>query len=84
MTEPIKREVYVAELSAASERVAGESLPPHLRALTERHLARLETLLEAMRGAGVDEDLMRHSVREIIDSYEAHLIEVLVHLSKEK
>ncbi len=83
MTKLSERERYTADLFAASDRASGGSLPPHFLVLTERHLLRIEALLGTMRSAGVDEDLIRHSVREIIDSYEASLVEALVHLSKE-
>ena len=84
MTEASEWERDAAELSAAWARVAGGSLPPHLKVLTERHICRLETLLETMRNAGIDENLVRHCVREIIGSYEAGLVDVLVRLSKEE
>lgn len=84
MTEASEWERGATELSAAWARVAGGSLPPHLEVLTERHIYRLETLLETMRNAGIEEDLVRHCVREIIGSYEASLVDALVRLSKEQ
>lgn len=78
MTDLSEREQYTAELLAASDRATGGLLPAHLTFLTERHILRLEALLEAMRSAGVDEDLLRHSVREVIVSYEASLVEAVL------
>ena len=83
MTRSIDLDQCRVELTAVSERAAGGALPLQLKTLTDKHLAQLETLVEAMRMAGIQEDLVRHSVSEIVSSYERELVDALMRLSEE-
>jgi hypothetical protein len=70
------------EMAEAERRAAGGNLPRQLRDLSERHLVQLENLVETMRAAGVDEALVRHSVREVVESYEHELVMALMRVSE--
>lgn len=83
MTDPIEPSNVEIEMKMVAERAAGKALPPNLKALTERHIERVLTLVDTMRSAGVDESLVRHSVREVIDSYEKELVDALTRIAKE-
>lgn len=72
------------QLDAAAARVAGETVPSPLRAITDRHLTKLLMLVESMRDAGVDEAMVRHSVRELVASYEAELVNAMMLLAQEE
>lgn len=72
------------QLDAATKRIAGKSVPSRLQTITDRHLTKLMTLVESMRAAGVEEDIVRHSVHELVRSYEAELVDVMTALAREE
>lgn len=75
-------ENYRTRLHDAARRIAGGRLPPLLQVITDRHIMRLELLVEQMRAVGIDENLIRHSVREIVASYENELLDATLQLSE--
>jgi hypothetical protein len=77
------REHYGDALQDAADRVAGGQLPVSLRKISDQHHAKLMSLITTMRAVGVNEDLVRHSVHEIIASYEKELVSATIRLSKE-
>ena len=83
MTVATEADLLKQRLLDAEQRAAAGMLPPQLQHLSERHLQQLVKLVVAMRAAGIDEALVRHSVRQIIDSYEHELVEALMRLAKE-
>ncbi|WMS45316.1 hypothetical protein RDV64_23570 (plasmid) [Acuticoccus sp. MNP-M23] len=72
------------QLDAVAERVIGETVPSPLREITDRHLTKLLMLVESMRDAGVDEAMVRYSVRELVASYEAELVNAMMLLAQEE
>ncbi len=84
MTKPSAAENFETVLKDKANKAAGGSLPPQLQRLTDQHVERLRSLVEAMRVAGVDDGLVRLSVRDIIDSYEAELLDALLRLAEER
>ena len=70
-------------LDDATRRAGGDTMPPQLRQITVAHAAKLQKLVETLRAAGVEDSLVRHSVRELIQSYEEELVEVVTSIARE-
>lgn len=45
----------------------GDPVPARLQAITDTHLAWLLALVQTLRAAGMDEALVHHSLRELVD-----------------
>ncbi|MBQ2263601.1 MAG: hypothetical protein II336_19840 [Loktanella sp.] len=84
MTEIVETETLEKTMKAVAERALGEAVPPTLQTLTERHLEKVLNLVETMRAAGVDESIVRHSIREIIESYEQELVKVVAQMAEDR
>lgn len=52
-------------------------LPAELQASLERHRRHLAALVASLRAAGVNDELIEHSVRQLIESYTAELTAAL-------
>lgn len=70
-------------LDTATRRIVGDDVPLRLRAITDGHMTRLMALVETMQAAGIDEGLVRHSIHELVASYEAELVDVMTSVSQE-
>lgn len=84
MTDILQTEALESTMKAVAERTLGKQIPPTLKTLTERHLEKVLNLVEAMRVAGVDESIVRHSIREIIESYEQELVKVVEQMAEDR
>lgn len=58
-------------------------LPPELHASLERHRQHLAALVASLRAAGISEDMIDASVRQLVDSYGIELSAALRALRKE-
>ncbi len=84
MTDILQTETLESTMKAVAEHTLGKQIPPTLKTLTERHLEKVLNLVEAMRVAGVDESIVRHSIREIIESYEQELVKVVEQMAEDR
>lgn len=84
MPESLETATLEITMKAAAERALGKSIPLTLKTLTERHLEKVLTLVETMRAAGVDDTIVRHSIREIIESYEQELVNVVAQMAEDR
>lgn len=84
MTGIIEPVILENTMKAAAERALGKSIPPTLKTLTERHLEKVLNLVETMRAAGVDDSIVRHSIHEIIESYEQELVKVVAQMAEDR
>lgn len=73
----------VEEFAPALARAAEHDLPPQIEAINQRHLTALYRLVTTMRAAGIDDEVVRGSVREIVSSYESELVDALTRLGAE-
>lgn len=69
-------------LDAATRRIVGDDVPQRLQSITDGHLTKLMALVDTMHAAGIDETLVRHSVHELIESYESELVDVMTSLAQ--
>lgn len=76
-------EGIAVQINEAAKRVLGKTMPSRLQTITGQHLTKLMALVETMRAAGVDEDLVRHSVHALVASYEEELLDVMTSLARE-
>jgi hypothetical protein len=67
----------IDELAAGLEQSEATGLPPEIEAINQRHLDALNALISNMRAAGIDEDVVRSSVRGVVASYEQELVDAL-------
>lgn len=74
MTQAVICEEYRDILQDGAKRVSSGPLPQCLQAITDRHLIDLAELVEALRKVGIDEEMIEHSVRELVASYEDELV----------
>ena len=58
-------------------------LPPELQASVERHRQHLAALVASLRTAGLPEDMIDASVRQLVDSYGVELSAALRTLRKD-
>ena len=82
MSDTSKGANIVTQLDAATRRVVGHTVPPRLQSLSDNHMTKLLALVETMRLAGVEEELVRHSVRTLVAAYEAELVDVVTSLTR--
>lgn len=55
----------------------GGELPPELHASVQRHRAHLAELVASLRQAGLSDELINDSVRDLIESYRSELTDAL-------
>lgn len=70
-------------LQAALAKSGVSTVPPQVQEVTQRHIARLSTLVRQLRAAGVDEAMVRHSTKQLLESYEEELLNVLMDLARD-
>ena len=74
---------YIKESMVKSMQNAGISnIPEQVMAASKAHTVKLATLVVSLRAAGVDEQMVRHSISEVLKSYEEELLNALLALSK--
>ncbi|MDG3041779.1 hypothetical protein [Roseicyclus marinus] len=74
---------YVQEAVIKSMRNAGISdIPEQVMEASKAHAVKLATLVANLRAAGVDEQMVRHSISEVLKSYEEELLDALLALPK--
>lgn len=71
----------IEELAPELTRARTEDLPPQIMAINQRHVDALYKLISTMRAAGIDEDMVRSSVRDVVSSYEQELVDALTRIS---
>ena len=80
--EPNHENKEVAQaLQSAVEKSGFTSVPPQVHEVTQRHVIRLAELVKHLRAAGVDEAMVRHSTKQLLESYEKELLNVLMNLA---
>lgn len=82
MSDLSKSANVIMQLDAATHRVLGLQIPPRLQSISDNHITRLLALVDNMRLAGVDEKIVRHSVRTLVAAYEAELVDVVTSLTR--
>jgi len=70
-------------LRAAMSRSGVAVVPERVQDVTKKHLVKLAELVRVLKAAGIDDDTVRRSTKEILNSYEDELISVLVDLAGE-
>lgn len=82
MPDTVKNVGIRTHLDAATQRIVGDDVPQRLQSITDGHLTKLMALVDTMQAAGIDEALVRHSVHELIESYESELVDVMTSLAQ--
>lgn len=72
------------ELRAAMTGIVARDLPPQLQAISQRHVEAVANLVATMRAAGIDDVLLRQSVRESLASYELELADAVLRFVSEE
>ncbi len=57
-------------------------VPQQFAEATKQHILKLSNLIKSLRAAGVDEQMVRQSISQLLQSYEAELLELLLALPK--
>lgn len=57
-------------------------IPEQVMEASKLHAVKLGTLIKNLRAAGVDEQMVRQSISQLLKSYEAELLEALLALPK--
>lgn len=83
MVDSVQSTGVLTQLDATNRRLLGDHVPAQLQAITEDHFSKLIALVETMHSAGIAESLVRHSIRELVASYEAELVSVMTCISQE-
>ena len=65
-------------VQAALRRAGAEELPEAVARAATRHQQRLRALVRQLHAAGLDENTIRCSIREILGSYEDELVKALL------
>jgi hypothetical protein len=68
-------------LETALRKSGADEIPPRVHEVTRHHIACLAKLVRQLRSAGVDEDMVRHSTKQLLQSYEDELLNVLMDLA---
>ncbi|CAM3406643.1 hypothetical protein PANO111632_17895 [Paracoccus nototheniae] len=82
VTDKVEQSGLATQMDAATRRVVGPDMPSRLQSITDAHLSRLIALVQTMQAAGIDDSLVRHSIHELVASYEAELVDVMTALAQ--
>lgn len=70
-------------LQTAMTRSGVMTVPDKVQQVTRKHLTKLAELIRVLKAAGVDDEMVRLSTKQLLASYEEELIKVLVDLASE-
>ncbi len=81
MSENLDDEVEKV-MSSAMHDTGIVKMPHQVAEATKKHALKLSNLVKSLRAAGVDEQMVRLSISQLLQSYEEELLEVLLALPK--